>query len=166
MSESKEGTLYLPHLKAVHERMERMNDVPLPKVEGARIQPDNRPLITLEQFFKGSASGNASLWFNAVPQYLEGQFDEQKFWKSLRDRNDVWDVLVLLSEMDLSNYPKDLAPYGDVVVVITSASPEDILKDFPHEYLQPDYTGDEWGWFSTDTVFVPTGMKPLHFWYD
>ena len=127
-----------------------------------------RPLITLEQFFKGS-NGEASLWFNQYPPVAEGT-DELAFWRSLRDREDVWDVLVSVTQYDFNDSPFDTESewvYADVVVVISSASPEELLGVFP-ENAKPEFIGDNWDETGQEheRVFVPSGMRALFFWYD
>jgi hypothetical protein len=160
MSQNEEYSL--PHLKALVERMGE----PMDGVLGV-IVPKIRPLVTIEQYFKGS-NGRASLWDNngGPPPGV----DEAAFWKALRDREDVWDVLFSLTQLEFMSEPFD-APWAwvnsDHVVVITSAQPEDVLSWFP-EGRVPELVNDRWaedGEFS-ERVFVPSTMKPLWLWYD
>ena len=152
----------LPHLKALVERMGK----PLDGLLGV-IAPEVRPLVTIEQFFKG-ANGFASLWSNngGAPAGL----NEITFWQTLRDRDDVWDVLFSVTQLEFMKEPFD-APWAwvhaDHVVIITSAKPDDVLSWFP-EGLVPEFVNDQWsedGEFG-ERVFVPSTMKPLWFWYD
>ncbi|NJO34463.1 MAG: hypothetical protein HC869_16370 [Rhodospirillales bacterium] len=92
------------------------------------------------------------------------------FWKSVRERDDVWDVLISIRQYDFSETPYD--PDGewvhsDVVLIITSAQPDDVVSWFP-EHAVPEFAGDSWDDVGEkhSHVFVPTGMKPLFFWYD
>jgi hypothetical protein len=152
----------LPHLKALVERMGE----PKKGLRGV-IVPKVRPLVTIEQYFKGS-SGNATLWANngGPPPGLH----EATFWKTLRDREDVWDVLFSITQLDFVKEPFDapwLWVHSDHVVIITNAQPNDVLSWFP-EGRVPEFTNDQWeerGEFS-ERVFVPSTMKPLWFWYD
>lgn len=160
MSENKEYSLR--HLKALVERMGE----PIDGLLGV-IAPKVRPLVTIEQYFKGS-NGLASLWDNngGPPAGV----DEVRFWKSLRDQEDVWDVLFSIAQFEFMKEPFD-APWAwvnaDHVVIITTAAPDDVLARFP-EGRVPEFMNDQWadsGEFS-ERVFVPSGMKPLWFWYD
>lgn len=159
---SKKEPYSLPHLKMLVERM----GAPKPGLLGV-IAPEVRPLVTIEQYFKG-ANGRASLWDNngGPPAGL----DETTFWKSLRDREDVWDVLISITQLEFMKEPFD-APWAwvhaDHVVIITSAQPDEVLSWFP-EGRVPELVNDQWtdtGEFS-ERVFVPSTMKPLWFWYD
>ncbi|MEQ1614995.1 MAG: hypothetical protein ABL904_19780 [Hyphomicrobiaceae bacterium] len=162
MSEPKEGEVSVPHLQAL---VNRFGDLDA-SVRGG-YYPQVRPLVTLEQFFKGS-NGQASMWFNQYPD-VSKDIDELKFWRSLRDRNDVWDVLIMLRQYDFSGEPfkADGGWVGsDVVVIISSASPDELLKAFPKD-AEPEFQIDNWSWPEAhERVFVPSGMKPLFFWYD
>ncbi len=134
-------------------------------IRGALV-PKVRPLVTIEQFFKGSG-GQASLWYNLwrEPEYV----DEMEFWKGLRNKDTVWDVLISLTQLEYFNIPFDADTWvhSDHVVIITSSSPEEVLSWFP-EYTAPEFIMDEWAeeGFVSAKVFVPRGMKPLLFWYD
>jgi hypothetical protein len=137
-------------------------------IEGVRgtLVPQIRPLVTIEQFFKGSG-GQASLWFNLWPE--PENIDEMEFWKGLRNKDTVWDVLISLTQLEFMNEPFDADTWvgSDHVVIITSSTPDEVLSWFP-EHTEPEFISDEWaeeGEFSAK-VFVPTGMKPLLFFYD
>ena len=156
----------IPHLKALVERMGELDDNAL-----GGYYPKVRPLVTIEQFFKGS-NGNASLWEN---QYYdpEANIDEFEFWRSVRDRLEVWDVLVSLRQYDFLDKPyqnNSVWVGSDLVVIITSATPDEVLRWFP-DGTEPEFETDSWevreaaGELHT-RVFVPSGMKPLFFWYD
>ena len=160
----KDGDVSLPHLKALVERFGELD----PKIRGG-FYPKIRPLVSIEQFFTGS-NGQASLWVNSLPR--KG-IDEVQFWKSLRSRADVWDVLISLRQYDFPDtYQHDPFSWGDwvvsdVVVVITSATPEEILALFD-DGIKPEYAGKNWPTAGErhERVFVPSGMNALFFWYD
>jgi hypothetical protein len=158
---TKKGDVSIVHLKALVDKFG-----PLGATLGG-YYPQVRPLVSLEQFFKGS-NGEASMWFNQFPE-VPKDVDELKFWRMLRDRNDVWDVLVLLRQYDFNDLPfkPDSGWVGsDVVVIISSAHPEELIKVFPKN-AKPEFQTDKWDWAEPhERVFVPSGMKPLFFWYD
>lgn len=159
---SENENISVPHLKTLVERMGE----PQSGLLGV-IVPKIRPLVSIEQFFKG-ANGHASLWHNndAPPVGLE----EATFWKALRDREDVWDVLFSITQLEFMNEPFD-APWAwvhsDHVVIITSAQPDDVLTWFP-EGRSPEFAEDRWAESEefSERVFVPSTMKPLWFFYD
>ncbi len=80
-------TISIPHLKAL---IERLGELDL-SINGG-YYPKVRPLVTIEQYFKGSG-GKASLWFNQWPD-VSKDVDELAFWKSLRDREDLREEMV------------------------------------------------------------------------
>ncbi len=153
----------LPHLQALIERMGELNA----NTRGG-YYPLLRPLVTIEQFFKGS-NGNASLWSNQWPE-VASDIDESAFWRSIRDRADVWDVLISVSQFDFHQHPfEDSTNWvlSDIAIVITSAEPEDVLGWFP-ENAVPEQIADSWDGVRArhEKVFVPSNMKPLFLWYD
>ncbi len=156
-------TISIPHLKAL---IERFGELDL-SINGG-YYPKVRPLVTIEQYFKGSG-GEASLWFNQYPK-VSKDIDEVAFWKSLRDREDVWDVLISVQQYDFYGEPfEDDENWvsSDTVIVISSADPNDLLAVFP-ENAMPEFVCDYWDPTGAqhEQTFVPSDMKPLHFWYD
>jgi len=129
--------------------------------------PKVRPLVSVEQFFDGS-NGKASMWFNQIPE-VSKDINELEFWRSLRNRKDVGHVLFLLRQYDFNKQPFEADGEwvgSDVVVIISSASPEELISAFP-ENAKPEFQTDAWDWPEPhEKVFVPPGMKPLFFWYD
>jgi hypothetical protein len=159
MAESEGG---IHHLRALVERMGE----PTEGVSGSII-PKVRPLVSIEQFFKGS-NGAASMWQNQWPA-VPSDVDERAFWRSIRDRSDVWDVLFSVSQLDFREQPFEEGTWvvADHFVIITAAGPEEAMSWFP-DRARAEFVADSWAddhQFS-ERVFVPTGMKPLWFWYD
>ena len=155
------GKFSLQHLKALIERLQPLNE----NILGG-YYPKTRPLVTIEQFFKGS-NGGASLWDNQWPP-VPKTVDEIAFWRSIRDRSDVWDVLISISQYDFHTQPFEDEGWvvADVVVVITSASREQVLGWFPKNAV-PEFMGESWEQLGEhERVFVPKGMKALFFVYD
>jgi hypothetical protein len=160
--EAQSNGISVPHLKALVERFGTLNST----IHGGHY-PKVRPLVSIEQFFKGS-NGRASMWSNQFPG-VDKSVDELGFWRSLRDRKDVWDVHFLLSQYDFNDVafkPDGEWVHSDVVVIISSAPPEELIKSFP-ESAKPEFITDAWKYPQPhERVFVPSGMKPLFFWYD
>lgn len=155
------GAISVPHLKALVERMGVLDNTIL-----GGFYPKVRPLITIEQFFKGS-NGQASMWHNQV---LRRTIDEPAFWKQLRDRSDVWDVLISLRQYDFYDKPYSETGewvHSDVVVVITSAASGTIRSWFDDD-IAPEIIEFKWGEEGEpcEAVFVPSGMKSFICWYD
>ncbi len=152
----------ISHLKALVERMGETKDGLL-----GVLAPKVRPLVSIEQFFKGSG-GEASLWVNQSHGFT--QAEEIAIWRGIRDREDVWDVLFSLTQLSFRERPFDSDCWMDCdhVVIITSADPADVTEGFPPAVRPTEFTSDSWaesGEFA-EAAFVPSGMKPLWFFYD
>ena len=139
---------------------------------GESQYPETRPLLTLEQFFLHS-NGEADLWYNLPdPPKDVSQYD---FYKGIRERADVWDVLVSITQLDVEpaltpeTFDSDWFewPNSDHTLIITTADEAEIRSWFP-EKVQPgeidigDRSGTEWGAPS----FVPKGYHQAWLWYD
>ncbi len=155
-------TSLIDHLRRLVDRMGE----PKGGLRGV-IVPQIRPLISIEQFFKG-AGGLASMWDNQYPPGPR-ELDEFGFWRGLRDREDVWDLLICVTQLDFRLDPFEGGNWvhSDHVVIITSALPEIVLHWFP-EHAEPEHVGSGWEGegFLSETAFVPSGMEALWFWYD
>lgn len=81
--------------------------------------------------------------------------------QKIRERNDVSDVLVEITMFDDPDWP-----FSESILVITSASPEEVQCWFVEE-IAPDECWEGW---SEDTdhrwVEVPAGMHPVICWWD
>ncbi len=148
----------IPHLKALIERLNPLDESVL-----GGFYPKEEPLVTIEQFFKGSG-GNATLWCNIDPP---PELDEEAFWRSIRARDDVWDVLISLSQYDFNERPfEDLEDWvhADKVVVVTTASALEAREWFPSKVTPSEINPTELD--AQDPVTLPSGMHPLCCWYD
>ena len=118
-----------------------------------------RPLLTLEEFFEGNGYVG-SIGCNLTPTPSPTQFYD--LLKTIRDRDDVADVLVQITMQD----DPDSWPFSDTVWIITSATPEEVAEWF-EERMRPDDMFHDWNdgqereWYT-----VPSGMTPIGAWWD
>lgn len=157
------GKISISQLKAIVERFGELDQ----QVHGG-YYPKTRPLVSIEQFSKGGGD-QASLWSNQWPS-VSKDVDEIAFWKSLRERDGIWDVLISVRQYDFVDQPFEEGGSwvdADVVVIISSAQPAELLKLFP-ENAVPVFECDDWELTGEkhERTFVPSNMKPLFFWYD
>jgi len=139
---------------------------------GKSQYPEVRPLLTREQFFLHSG-GQADVWYNVAP-YPEGM-DQFEFHRMIRNRADVWDVLISITQLDsapaLSMEQYDTSgwfewPNSDHTLIITTANEQQIRSWFPQD-VQPNeiHIGDvpaSWA----KPKFVPEGFHQAWLWYD
>lgn len=115
--------------------------------------------VSLEEFFVGNDDG-ASIWCNIRnPISPDRIFD---ILKRLRDRNNVTDVVVLVTQYDGG---EEEWPFSDTIYVITTADPADVLS-----WLDPEHTPDE-HWLATKpqelkVLRIPEGMHAIGLWWD
>lgn len=119
-----------------------------------------RPLVTLEEFFEGN-DDRGSIGYNFYPdQPKPAEF--YALFKSIRDREDVADVRVEVSQQEMP----DEWPSTDTVWVFTSAS-LDAVATWLGQRFQADELWDGW----TDNIIrekveVPSGHRPVGIWWD
>lgn len=142
---------------------------------GKEIYPKKRPLLTLEQFFLHSA-GEADLWYNIIDRsdHYPSSLEQYDFHRRIRERADVWDVLISITQLDDDpeyepSTEEDFFvwPNSDHTLIVTTADEAEIRSWFP-ENIQPDEiniedrTGAEWA----TPAFVPKGYHQAWLWYD
>jgi hypothetical protein len=85
-----------------------------------------------------------------------------RFLKQIRDRPDVQEVYVLVTDYPGVGY----WPSSDTIIVVTSATADEVFGWFPEEY-QPDEISEELPYYCLmDPLPVPAGMKAVTMWYD
>lgn len=142
---------------------------------GERLYPDNRPLLTLEQFFLHSLD-TASLWYNIldVPEPYGTAIGQYDFHRRIRERADVWDVLISITQLDEvpDSEPSAAEPFfdwpnSDHTLIVTTADEAEIRSWLP-EGVQPDEididdrSDTPWG----SPAFIPKGFHQAWLWYD
>lgn len=112
-----------------------------------------RPLLTLEEFFEGNET-LGSIGCNLIPTPTPAGF--YAFLKRIAGRADVVDVRVQVTMFDAPEWP-----FSDVVWIITSANPQDVVEWF-EDAMRPDECSSGW---PPDTAIepcpVPHGMQPV-----
>lgn len=131
----------------------------LVNINGDVNDPDTlRPLLSLEDFFSGN-NIVGSICCNVTPEQSPQTIYHHL--QKIRERNDVSDVLVEIMMFDDPDWP-----FSESILVITSASPEEVQCWFVEE-IAPDECWEGW---SEDTdhrwVEVPAGMHPVICWWD
>ncbi len=119
-----------------------------------------KPLVTLEEFFDGN-DDYGSIGYNFYPdQPSPAEFFD--FFKQIRDRPEVFDVRVQLSQHEVL----DEWPSTDTIWIITRSAPEEVAS-----WLGDRFQADDMiiGWPKTwevELYFVPIGMQPIGVWWD
>lgn len=115
-------------------------------------------LVTLEQFFEGN-DDSGSIWCN-LPSAPDPRQVYQKL-KSIREREDVADVRVLVTQYDGGD---EEWPFSDTVFFITSATPDDVQSWLGNDYAPDAIWIDDFS--RTQTIPIPNGMVALAAWWD
>lgn len=137
-------------LERIIERVNRNGDF---YAEGTPI-----PLLTLEEFFNGNdvvGSIGCNLDGAPHPSVIE------KVLLEIRDRPDVYNIYVQITEMDDPDWP-----FSDTVWVITKVDESTISEYFP-KILAPNEIWEGWqNGLTYEQVEVPSGFKVIACWWD
>jgi hypothetical protein len=138
-------------LERIARRINRNGDVNDPETP--------RPLLGLEEFFEGN-DDYSSIGYNLYSdQPAPAEF--YALFRSIRDRADVADVLVEVSQHeDPAQWPST-----DTVWIITSASVDEV-RAWLGERFRPDEVREGWTDRPRERYAVPAGMKPVGVWWD
>ena len=117
-----------------------------------------RPLLTLAEFFEDN-DAVGSIGCNLVPTPTPAEFYRKL--KHIEERPDVYGVRVQVTMFDDPQWP-----FSDVVWVITSAKPQDVV-DWFDDAMRPDACLIGWpGQQPMEPCPVPIGMSPIGCWWD
>jgi hypothetical protein len=137
-------------LERITERVNRLGDVNDPATP--------QPLVTLAEFFEGK-NAVGSIGCNLVPTPTPAEFYEEL--KRIEERSDVCAVRVQVTMFDHPEWP-----FSDVVWVITSAKPQEVIKWFD-DAMRPDECCVGWPEQQPmEPCPVPVGMTPIGCWWD
>lgn len=122
------------------------------------VAPLVMPLVTLEQYFDG-AEGEAGLLCNS--HVAPDNATILAVFKSIRDRPEVSDVRVAITQCDTGEWP-----FSDKVVVVTRAEEGEVLNWLPSGF-EPDETWEgDVDHLPAERIEVPSDHRKLWFWYD
>lgn len=121
-----------------------------------------RPLVKLEEFFEGNQD-YGSIGYNFYP-YQPSPQEFYNFFRSIRDKPEVYDVLVELRPLEEA----DKWPYSDMIWIITSADVDEVNRWLGEQYQAdaPLYVGFEDLDEKMEDYEVPEGMQALGVWWD
>ncbi|HND65988.1 MAG TPA: hypothetical protein PL112_04305 [Candidatus Obscuribacter sp.] len=121
-----------------------------------------RPMLSLEEFFEDNEVGNILVNLDPAPEPRE----VYATYKAIRNRPDVADVRVEITQVDVYDDGTKDWPFSDSLWVVTSASPDQVMSWF-NSNMAPDEVHQGWSSDRTlEPVEVPEGMHPILCWYD
>ncbi|MBI1258867.1 MAG: hypothetical protein GC204_15465 [Chloroflexi bacterium] len=123
---------------------------------GYFYQAETRPvLLSLEDFFMGNPDD-----FGSIAANLPDHPGRDRFFallKTMRSRDAVQDVRVMVTQLEDDPYPDAVWPYSDQVVVLAEASQQEVSGWF--QSVEPDVITDispEWKtWQQEKPAFFP-----------
>ena len=136
----------------------KKRDALLARVGEVNKKRSNLVLVTLEEFFDGNDDGG-SIWCNLESEPSPAQVF--KVLKSIRNRNGVADVRVLVTQYDGDD---DEWPFSDTVFIITSSPEDEVQSWFSDEYAPDEIYVDDLS--SVENIVIPVGMRPIAVWWD
>ncbi len=115
-------------------------------------------LVTLESFFEGN-DDQGSIWCNLESEPTPA--DTFKVLKSIRDRNDVADVRVMVTQYDGE---EDEWPFADTVIIVTSQSVSIVEKWFGDDFAPDEVAIEDFS--RAQRIPIPAGMNAIAAWWD
>ena len=120
-----------------------------------------RPLVTLEEFFKGN-NDYGSIGYNFYPDQPDPA-DFFRLFKTIRNKSEVVDVLVEVKDIE----DPEGWPSADTIWIITSASVDDVGKWLGQRFRADDILiGFSNVSYKIENYKVPGGMEALGVWWD
>lgn len=118
-----------------------------------------RPMVTLEEFFKGN-DDPGSIGYNLPDPPMPKDFYDTL--KEIRARSDVHDVRIEVQDLE----DPEGWPSSDTIWIITTASADPVASWFPKR-LQPDEIATQpMPGTTTEPLDVPDGFIAVGAWYD
>ena len=129
--------------------------------QGGFVSGDGpEPVVSLESFFEGN-DDPGSIGCNLIDHPGAQQF--YAVLRGVRERSEVHDVWIGISEV----LGDDEWPFSDHVYVVTSASPDDVLRWTVALKPEPEAAS---GWWNdvppAKPIPTPEGMNVLTLWWD
>ncbi len=117
------------------------------------------PLVSLEEFFEGNDDGG-SIWCNLSSAPEPGEV--YAILKCIRDRHDVLDVRVLVTQFDGGD---DEWPFSDTIYFLTNGAPDDVISWLGTDYAPNEvYVEEDFG--RAEQLDCPSGMHIVAAWWD
>ena len=133
-------------------------DALLRRVGDVNAKTEGLTLVTLEEFFDGNDDGG-SIWCN-LPTAPPPEKVFQTL-KKIRDRNDVGDVRILVTQYDGGD---DEWPFSDTVYFMTTSSTDDVVSWLGDEYAPDEIWPEKFG--RAEAIPLPPGMHIIAAWWD
>ncbi|MEZ5998898.1 MAG: hypothetical protein R3B98_09415 [Hyphomonas sp.] len=137
-----------------HENLNRL----LERIGDVNAKRRDLPLVTLEEFFAGNDDAG-SIWCNVMCAPEPDEVFERL--KSIRDREDVADVRIMVTQYDGG---REEWPFSDTIFFVTSASEGDVRAWLGDEYQPNEVWVDEFK--RAERIDVPEGMAAIAAWWD